>query len=240
MKEILFVSGVARSGTSALTAILNMHPDYMIGMERYFHIIQRNDLNSSHFERTRFVDVRDSDTHNSGSHGTIEQREHSFDKALFVGDKFPLLYKHFDNIIQKFPLAKHIYIVRNPLSVIESYDERFRDKNDNWQGTYKTGLTEWNNSIRKVLMLSPEHLERFNFLVYENFFSSTKNINDLFKRMGSQQLPDDKTRSFVEKHESLNRKLVARRDDIRMFAARNADWESYSKLLNIIEKRNEV
>ncbi len=63
MSKILFVSGVGRSGTSALVNVLNTHPEILMGQERFFWTIRNNTISTAHFAKERFLDVREEDTH---------------------------------------------------------------------------------------------------------------------------------------------------------------------------------
>lgn len=234
MKKITFISGVARSGTSALVDVLNTHPDFYFGMERYYFYIESGCLKPEHFEKDRFLEVQAGDTHGKGFREAFDQRISKYNCARVIGDKYPLLYKNFAQIHQDFPEAEHIYIVRNPLSVMESYFSRFVDITDNWNRTWQMGLEEWNASIQAVLHQAENNLKRFHFVIYENFFSETAHINALFSKLGSAPLPDENLLSFVETFRALNANPVPRQDELRLFAARYADWMSYNKLLDRI------
>lgn len=230
-KRIAFISGVARSGTSALVEVLNANPYFYLGMERYYFAIEGGWLKAEHFEKDRFLDVQVGDTHGEGFKDTLEQRANNYDGARIIGDKYPLLYKSFEVILQRFPDADHVYIVRNPLSVMESYFSRFLDVNDDWDRTWQLGLEEWNSSIQTVLRQPEDVLKKFHFLIYENFFSSTTHMNALYSVLGASPLPESQLISFVDKFKDLNERPVPRNDELRLFAARHADWASYNKLL---------
>ncbi len=153
---------------------------------------------------------------------------------MMIGDKYPLLYKNLEVILQRFPQAEHVYIVRNPLSVIESYNSRFTDLNDTWNRPWKLGLEEWNASIRTVMQQPEEVLRKFHFIIYENFFSSAVHMNALYEALGASPLSEDQLTSFVEKFRALNEKPVLRNDEFRAFVARHADWATYNRLLDRI------
>ena len=232
----MFVSGVARSGTSALVSVLNSHPNIFIEMERYYYLMDSEKISREHFLKERFIDVRQGDTFNNGFASTMEQRLARFDEATFVGDKFPLLYKHFDYIFKEFPEALHVYIVRNPLSVMESYDARFKDNNDNWSKDWAASLVEWNDSVTRAARLTSAQRQRFVFLEYEKFFSSTKEMNKPFDFLGVSRLSDEKATPFLEEFRSLNEVLAPRRDDIRSYVSRNACWAEYQAVLKFCDE----
>lgn len=238
MKQILFVSGVARSGTSALVNVLNTNPDFLIGMERFFFRIRRKLLKPDDFEEDRFLTVKQGDTHAPGF--DREAIRKSYSVAKIIGDKFPLLYENFDYIFDTFPNARHIYIVRNPLSVAESYDARKQDKSDKWIKSGLVGIQEWNSSVNSVVSLSQDRLDKFHFLQYEEFFSDVAAMNRLFAHYGAQATDESRLSKFVDRFSALNRKLVERRDDIRQAVAENCDWAAYRELLRMINLQNKV
>lgn len=232
MPRRLFLSGTARAGTSALVNILNQHNHIVMGQERYFKKFRDNSICQDHFKKERFLDIREGDTHPQGGLFTIPrgQRSHRFDHAVYVGDKFPPMFRHLDHVLTEFPKACHIYILRNPLSVVESYEARFQDPGDHWNLDWRAGLQAWNDSVARIAALSEAQLQNFIFVQYEEIYAETRAINALFTRLGLSNLEPERLAPFVAKFAELNNKLVPRRDDIRMHVAREADLASYKAL----------
>jgi len=232
MNKHLFLSGTARAGTSALVNILNQHNHILMGQERYFNKFRQNTIARAHFHKERFLDLRDGDTHEHGGLHSIPpgQREQRFDKAIYVGDKFPPMFRHFDHVLNEFPKAHHIYILRNPLSVVESYETRFQNTEDPWHLNWRDGLKAWNDSLSRITTLPSKTLQRFTFVLYEDLYAHTRAINALFTRLGLSNLEPETLQPFVAKFYKLNQKPVPRRDDIRMYVARNADWAAYKQV----------
>lgn len=229
-KKILFVSGLARSGTSAMVKVLNRNPDFLIGQERYFFLVKRETITPAEFERDRFLTFQTGDSHITREASGVEKRQQAYDRAAYVGDKFPLLFNHFDYVFRNFPDAQHVYIFRNPLSVVESYDARQRNPKDPFRRTWKEGLEEWNTSVGRVANLSDEQLSRFHLIEYESFFESADQMNNLFARLGAPSVDPAALDVYVQEYLELREKLVPRRDDIRQYVALNADVASYRKL----------
>lgn len=230
---------MGRSGTSALVNVLNSNPAALIGQERYFWTIRKDLIGPEHFEKHRFLDVREEDTHNkSAFRGKPEELSARYDAATLIGDKFPSLFRHFDRVFDVFSEARHLYIVRNPLSVLESYDARYSDSSDNWSHSYQDGMDAWNESVGKVASL-PAHLRRqFVIVRYEDLYDSTEAINTMFADLGLPGVEPARLQSFVARFRELNDKAVPRRDNLRFFVARNADWASYRKLCDVIDARS--
>lgn len=232
MSKRLFLSGTARAGTSALVNILNQHNHIVMGQERYFKKFRRNTICRAHFHKERFLDIREGDTHEHGGLHTIPRghRSRRFDNAVYVGDKFPPMFRHLDHVLSEFPKAKHIYILRNPLSVVESYEARFHNPDDHWTLDWRAGLQAWNDSVSRIAALPEDTLQRFIFVQYEEIYAQTAAINALLTRLGLSNLEPETLAPFVAKFADLNLKPVPRRDDIRMHVARDADWAAYKAL----------
>lgn len=234
-KKRLFLSGTARAGTSALVNILNLHNHILMGQERYFFRFKNDTIMPGHFQKDRFLEVRPGDTHEFGGlKGRFGNPGRRFDNAVYVGDKFPPLFRHLDHVLGTFPFARHIYILRNPLSVVESYEARFQNPEDTWNLNWQAGLEAWNQSVRAIADLPPKPLQNFLFVRYEEIYSDVKAINALFTRLGLSNLEEAVLAPYVATFCELNGKLVPRRDDIRMAVARDADWGAYQKLCELM------
>lgn len=234
MPHILFLSGTARAGTSALINILNQHNHVLLGQERYFNKFRQNSITRAHFEQKRFLDLRDGDTHEHGGLFVASPRQR-FETAVYTGDKYPPMFRHLDYVLEEFPNARHIYILRNPLSVVESYEARFQNPDDDWHQNWRAGLEAWNDSVARVATLPPEKLQNFLFVQYEEIYNSPRAINALFTRLGLSNLEPERLRPFVEKFAKLNKTLVPRRDDIRVRVAQDANWEAYKSLASRLQ-----
>ena len=65
IKKYLFVGGLARSGTSALTELLNGHSEIAIGMERYKYLFGNGELftrGEELFEKQKFFEWSPTET----------------------------------------------------------------------------------------------------------------------------------------------------------------------------------
>ena len=242
MKKILFVSGVGRSGTSALVNVLNAHPALLVGQERYFNLFKAQSITPQHFEMERFLDFKTGDSHerSRGFRAPSNNLKYKYSQAIYVGDKYPSLFRNFQYVFETFPEATHVYIIRNPLSVIQSYDVRYQNPKDMWKLGSEDGMDAWNESVGKVAQLKQKQLQNFIIIQYEEFYKSVANINDMFLKMGLNALADTALQVFVDKFQSLNDKLVPRRDDLRAYVAHYADWKSYKVVCSMAKKLGEV
>ena len=68
-RRYAFITGCSRSGTTALTRLLNRHPDVAIGYERNNRLAGRGLLTPSLFEPERFRRFEADDSHHTGYAG---------------------------------------------------------------------------------------------------------------------------------------------------------------------------
>ena len=238
MKKRLFLSGTVGTGISAnrIVNILNRHNHILMGQERYFHLLHKNEIESSHFLKKRFLDIRAGDTHERGGFDIpLPKIGHQFDRAVYVGDKYIPISQNLKHVLKEFPQATFIYMLRNPFSVAESCETRARDPEDVFNLDWRTELRKWNGSVQEVANLKDEYLKRFLFVHYEEIIQDPKRINALFTRLGLSNLEEEKIRPLMEKMEGKEPHLVLRREDLRMHVSMNSDWSSYKNLSNLVK-----
>ena len=230
-KQILFISGTARSGTTALGRALNRQPGFLIGIERYNRLFRAGSVTAEHFQKPRFLDVRPGDSHKKGGFpGPLaKDTQARFDAAQVIGDKFPQLYLYFDTVFARFPTARHIFLIRNPLSVAESYQARADNPDDKWHRDFTVAVRDWNQSLAAVLALSPVRRAQVFVAEYERLFFEPGEMRRLFAFL-DMPLDGPRAAGTFEHAALLAGKMVPRRDDIRLHVAQNADWQSYGAL----------
>lgn len=137
-KAHLIVSGVARSGTTALGELLNAHPDICLGIERFkFQYLRAHNFSSTLFERDRFFDFRPEDTNLDPAkrpawkpvYAKIEEK---WDQARIIGDKVPDLLPVLADFLTENPSYRYICILRNLKDVGLSWQARADKPRDAW------------------------------------------------------------------------------------------------------------
>ena len=184
-KENLFVCGCARSGTTALARLLVGSDEIVIGIERYANLSRRDDfrLTPELFEKERFFEVREGDTFYASydeSNRFDRRARMKYDAAKYVGDKLPGLYKSYEQLFDRFPRAKVIFIYRDPLETASSWMGRLAEKK-NWpeKRDYRAAVKEWNRSM----FLTREWLNAgYEIIVvdYDTIFRSDRSLKPLF------------------------------------------------------------
>jgi Sulfotransferase family len=176
-RELLFLVGPGRSGTSALTEVMNGHPELAIGMERYKRLWRGriNELTPAHFTREVFFDFDDGLTNITPSRPEwvryYEELDAKFDTARYVGDKMTSI--RIRQMLHNLPEAKFICIVRHIRPLAYSWHARATNPDDvNWpqRNDARQAVAEWNNALRKILRARSAHPTRVAVLEYSSFF----------------------------------------------------------------------
>lgn len=136
--DLLFVAGVARSGTTALRRVLQAHPDVALGMERYKKLWgdEVDRLTPELFERERFFDFTDGHTNVTPelpwARSQLAELEAKWDTARYRGDKMTTIRAQ--RMWANLPEARFVFIVRDVAEVASSWQRRASDSADlGWQ-----------------------------------------------------------------------------------------------------------
>lgn len=205
----VFAVGCPRSGTTALTELLNAHPSVVVGMERYKHLCRRPgpyDLVPALFEPSRFLDFRPGDTNVRPEacerwRRLYEQADEKFraGRALLIGDKvMPAVVPSLES---NFPDPRYVFIFRDVEAVASSYLMRARDPADvAWphDRDHRKALANWHEAFRFMgAQLDQRADERVFVTRYETLFSGNRRaLQALFSFLGLD-VPELTARRFL-------------------------------------------
>ncbi|MCK8465554.1 sulfotransferase [Aliiroseovarius sp. S1339] len=180
-RQYLFITGCSRSGTTALTTLVNKHPDVAVGYERFSKLSKENGLTPELYQAERFCEFRTGDTHHNGWAGDAlrEPVLHKIHAARLIGDKIPNLVERLEQL-NGFPNARVIFIVREPYGIANSFVVRAQNSKDIWAAdrSYEAAVKEFNSAMSCIEEFAASG-ERCLVLNYEEFF---------FDRVGEEQL----------------------------------------------------
>ena len=137
-KTHVIVTGVARSGTTALAKLLNAHEGICLGVERFkFQFLREENHSAALFERDRFFDFQEKDSNIRPDtkpewQPLYEDIARKWDHARVIGDKVPDMMPVLSAFMQANPDFKCIYILRSLKGVAMSWQTRANDRRDNW------------------------------------------------------------------------------------------------------------
>lgn len=231
-KRIVFVGGAPRSGTTALMQLLNCHPEVYVTDERFYHSIRKGTLTPDMFERDRFLAFQKGDGNRKrGDNFVVADPAARYESACYVGDKFPPFARGYDLFRERFADATLIAIVRNPMSVAESYQRRADDADDHWKMSFRTAITQWNKSVATMLR---EARARPNLHVvsYERLFTLRGDVRKVFGLLDlSEPVDQVAVDSLMDTSATLAMAEGPRMEELRFAIARRADFASYRRLL---------
>lgn len=211
--RVLFVTGIGRSGTTAMADLLNAHPSVCIGIERYkFKFLRRGDFEGHEFTPERFFDFREDDTNIlpslPGRWRRIYARlEDKLPRSTVVGDKIPNLFEKFSECRTVFPQARWIYMLRDIEGVAASWTARALNPNDRWpeKNDFRAAVRVWNRANAMVLKMPADTMM---IVDYDAFFSGNRAARRaVLDFIGIEDSPD-----FVEAIKPFYRKYSQLRD----------------------------
>ena len=194
-KSFLFVCGTHRSGTTALTDLLNSHPRILLGQERFYNLVDDRKFHkwdNEQFSPRVFLNPVESETHNFQWKQDIQYYTGLWAKYLMakvIGDKVPDYFLYIDHLASAFGSAKFLFISRNPIDVANSWNARFHDPDDTvWSSDYASAIESWNYAHCVVSERYPHLAKRIAVVSYERLFSYDEEYLDrLAKFIGASE-----------------------------------------------------
>ena len=201
IKKYLFISGCDRSGTTAAVRLLNAHPEISLGMERYKGLITKDErlktLTKERFDKVNFFKIEDEETNIQWDYfydALIEK----YDSCSYVGDKVPRYFQVYAHLKSQFPVAKHLFLIRDPIEVASSWKVRANDSKDvNWNSTndVERSIDVWNSSLKVAYKKMKSGDLDIRFVSYSDLFSGDKStLNQIleFLELGGDELLSNK------------------------------------------------
>jgi glycosyltransferase involved in cell wall biosynthesis len=151
IERYLFVAGCPRSGTSALTFLLNEHPQIVLGFERFKRV--RAALDPFHFTADQFFSpvLAETDIQGKLLYERLQRRWLAGSVSV-IGDKVPLYTRVLPHLLERFPQARVIVMVRDPLDVARSFRRRAADPGDWWpaENDHRLAVEMWNEALARA------------------------------------------------------------------------------------------
>jgi glycosyltransferase involved in cell wall biosynthesis len=207
----LFLAGCPRSGTSAVTFLLNEHPQIALGFERFKRT--RAQLEPFHFAPAQFFSPVLAETDIRGE--LLYRRLHERwcgGAVTVIGDKVPLYWRVLPELLERFPRGRFVLLVRDPHDVAASFDRRARDPEDWWptENDRSLAVKMWCEALARVRDAEREgHGERLFLLPYEPLLAGEERwLHALLAFIGLSS-----TARVRSEHERLVKRWSARRSE---------------------------
>ena len=178
-RQIAFVGGVPRSGTTLARVMLDAHPEIRCGEETRVIpriISMRNRWDKAEREHARLIEAGLSDA-------TLDQATRAFvseiilnhgPPARFLCNKDPLVLNYMPDIIRLFPMAKFILMVRDGRAVAYSIVTRNITISGVDSKNFMSAALFWNKVVERMLRECKIHQDRCFSVFYEELVSSPK------------------------------------------------------------------
>ena len=177
-RNLLFLAGLGRSGTTALMEVLVAHPEVALGVERYKRLYPRDDepVTAELFEERRFFDFTDGLTNLTPEQAPewaphYEEMRAKWGAARYVGDKMVAI--RLQHVWETLPGARFVCIVRDLEPVAASWEARARNPEDlGWSADQDAtkAVAGWNRSLRRVRRAVKQRPEHAAVVEYDRFF----------------------------------------------------------------------
>ena len=181
-KTGLIVTGVARSGTTALAELLNSHEMVCIGIERFkFQYLLANNYDRGLFTQDRYFDFRDDDTNLRPAvrphwQHVYDQIENKWADAQIIGDKVPDLIPVLTDFLQANPDFKSIVLLRNLKDTALSWQKRANKSSDRWPAGKGFGeaCKSWSEQMKILhdIYRRKAHRSRILLLDYDEMYAN--------------------------------------------------------------------
>ena len=224
--KTLFVAGCARSGTTALTRLLNSHPDIFVGTELF-----RSEFSKESDEFTQNLlwteRYRAKVTDKKGAHNNLH----------YHGDKFPGYYNNYDFLFDRFSEAKVLFIFRNIFDVAQSYKARKIHPTNPWKKGVRRAVKEWNDSLK----LTIDHISigrNITPLCYEQILFKPSNVFYDILELNASEKFDSYYRKTIRNAAILDSKRVNILDsDEKLWIIRNSRFDLYNRLYDLMMEK---
>lgn len=150
----------------------------VLGLERFGSYL--NDEFSAHlYSKSRFFDF-ETDPRDQGRERPYyrDVASHSYESAVYLGDKIPLLYLAYQRVNSVFPDAKYIVLLRNIFDVASSYEARRRNDRDSWAFGVADAVDHWNALISFLAV--QQRNPRIYLVLYEEFFGGQQELGSIY------------------------------------------------------------
>lgn len=236
----MFIAGIPqRSGTTALTRYLNLHPEILICNERYRFDPRK--ITPEHFTFERILDYRDRETKIPREHHVELLQKKDPAKLKWIGDKRPAYFNHYE-ALWKNNLGTHFIVMFRPVEdVAESFQNRAERPRDPWPHVFEDGVQRWNSALRLTrVFVESRPNPPILVLPYHDFFYDNEVCVPLVQRFLGVEFGE----TVRGEWERMSRGFEGRRrskkplsKEQESFVRENKDFENEQWMLDFIERQ---
>jgi hypothetical protein len=244
--KLLFVSGPARSGTTAFADYLNQHQEILVCRERYKYVPRK--IDSSFFTFDRILDYepqqRSGETNIPVEYHAELLAKKDPAKLKWIGDKHPGYARFLPEIYLNNPGASFILTYRPIEEVVESFDARSKNPDDPWLGDkngFELGVEYWNRTMRSTREFIESGLNPNVLIIsYHDFFYRNEDCIPLISRFLDLEFDDsirNAWREMSHDFEGERRQKEPFNDEQVAFIEKRKDYVAERWVLDRIEEQ---
>jgi glycosyltransferase involved in cell wall biosynthesis len=239
----LFVAGCQRSGTTAFTEYMNVHPEVLVLRERYKFVPHQVTPDLLTFDRILAYSAGETNVPEEQYRELLGRKDPK--RLRWVGDKNPDYYAYFGRLVRQNPGARFVVLYRPLEEVAESFDARARDPEDHWPASFdfRRAVEVWNNALRQTRAFAEgDPAAEVLVLDYRDFFHRNETCVPLISRFleiefDEQVLSDWRRRSAA--FEEGRHQKAELTEEQRSFLESRKDHEAEEWILKRIEDQRE-
>ena len=238
--NLLFVAGCQRSGTTAFTDYLNLHPEVLICRERYKWAPKAVIPELFTFERV--LDYGEGETNVPREHHARLLAGKDPGRLRWIGDKNPGYVNWLGLLSENNPGARFIVLYRPVEEVAESWEARSRNPRDEWLGGkngFEMGVRAWNQALRNTWEFVESGLNSNVLIVsYHDFFYRNEACVPLISHFLEIKFDETVRGSWGEmsrRFEEERRSKKSLSEEQASFIRRNKDYNAEEWILRRIE-----
>jgi hypothetical protein len=246
-QQLLFLAGLARSGTTALLEVFSAHPQVALGVERYKRLYPRDQdpVTADLFEERRFFGFSD-DLTNLTPHQAPEWAAHyeamraKWGTARYVGDKMVAI--RLQHVWETLPDARFVCIVRDLEPVAASWGARASDPQDTGWGAdadATKAVAAWNRSLRRIRRAVKQRPANALVVEYDRFFGDPAgaSLDAVLSWLALERSPEiDSAFRTVHAHyvERVAPKRRALSPGVQTFLDEHADRQVWAEVTDLV------
>ncbi len=166
----IVIGGCPRSGTTVLANLINAYNYAYIGMELY-KLDDYKYFSADLFSKEKIIEKTVAKLSKAKAKNTyIQNQLQKIEKAQFLGDKYPFIYRHWQNVSNQIEEVIFLYIYRSFSRVKSSFYDRYKNENDLWNVKVERSLYYWQEAASEIVKCKSNLGNNVIIVKYEDLF----------------------------------------------------------------------
>ncbi|NEP03732.1 MAG: sulfotransferase [Okeania sp. SIO2G4] len=216
----IVIGGCPRSGTTVLNHLLNAYSYTYIGTELY-KLDEYKNFSADFFSKEKIRGkALASLTQQKAKDAYIQKQLQKIEKAQWLGDKYPMIYRYWKNISTQIKGVIFIYTYRDLSQVKSSFHARYKNENDSWSVQAERALDYWQEAANGIIECKSSLGESVIIVKYEDLFFCHKReefydiVYSLMSKLKMTEISSESDRSIEKIFQKSLEVSVARKNNL--------------------------